>query len=94
MHGETNLKGKNYSEVHLGSSCWFETYHYQSWKTLSIFWLTVSMRLLIKRSMKLSEILKKPCSFVLEQFISGIGYSTDAPLYAQFSRKRRRQGII
>ena len=38
---ETNfkIKGRIYSKVHLGSCSLLETYHCQSWRTFSIFWL-------------------------------------------------------
>ena len=70
------------------------------WKPISdeelivFFGQTISMGLIIKGSMKASEILKvglrEATRFVLEQFLVETGYPTDAPIYVRFSRKPRR----
>ena len=63
-------------------------------KNLVFLVFTISMGLIIKRSMKTFWNTKywsqKPISFILEQFLVDTGYPTGAPLYARFFWKRRR----
>ena len=58
-------------KVHLSSCSRLETYHYQARRAFSIFW-----DYWLREAWKLTEILKKPTSFVLEQFILQRVYRT------------------
>ena len=92
---ENLLEGKILLKGHLGSCSRLETYQCNDKELLVFLGITISMELIIKKSMKVfwntKDWSQKPTSFVLQQFllesISETSYPNDATLNAVFSRK-------